>query len=99
MVLAEVIAQSKKERAEIEAQADVAVRRSAMEAERLRLNIVKEEKQARIAQIRDIQKFVFQTGSKWFFRANRIFHLIYKILFAEQERQIVIAQKSEEESV
>ena len=41
--LAEVIAQSKKERAEIEAQADVAVRRSAMEAERLRLNIEKEE--------------------------------------------------------
>ena len=52
--LAEVIAQSKKERAEIEAQADVAVRRSAMEAERLRLNIEKEEKQARIAQIQEL---------------------------------------------
>ena len=52
--LAEVIAQSKKERAEIEAQADVAVRRAAMEAERLRLNIEKEEKQARIAQIQEL---------------------------------------------
>ena len=53
--LAEVIAQSKKERAEIEAQADVAVRRSAMEAERLRLNIEKEEEQARIAQIQELR--------------------------------------------
>ncbi|MEL0123908.1 MAG: SPFH domain-containing protein, partial [Paracoccaceae bacterium] len=53
--LAEVIAQSKKERAEIEAQADVAVRRAAMEAERLRLNIEKEEEQARIAQIQELR--------------------------------------------
>ena len=53
--LAEVIAQSKKERAEIEAQADVAVRRAAVEAERLRLNIEKEEEQARIAQIQELR--------------------------------------------
>ncbi|MEL6980357.1 MAG: flotillin domain-containing protein [Pseudomonadota bacterium] len=48
--LAEVIATSKKERAEIEAQADVAVRLSHMEAEKRKLEIERDEEQARLAQ-------------------------------------------------
>ena len=52
--LAEVIATSKKERAEIDADASVAVRRSAMEAERLRLKIEQDEQQAAIAQRQEI---------------------------------------------
>lgn len=47
--LAEVIAKSKMERAEIEAQADVNVRRSAMNAERTKLEIDRDEQTARIA--------------------------------------------------
>lgn len=47
--LAEVIAKSKMERAEIEAQADVNVRRSAMNAERTKMEIERDEQTARIA--------------------------------------------------
>lgn len=53
--LAEVIAKSKKERAEIDAETAVSVRRSAMEGERLRLQIEKEEREAEIAQIKEIE--------------------------------------------
>ncbi|MEO9824853.1 MAG: flotillin domain-containing protein [Paracoccaceae bacterium] len=52
--LAEVIATSKKERAEIDADANVSVRRYAMEAERLRLKIEQDEQQAAIAQRQEI---------------------------------------------
>ena len=52
--LAEVIATSKKERAEIDADANVSVRRYAMEAERLRLKIEQDELQAAIAQRQEI---------------------------------------------
>ncbi|NNE89239.1 MAG: flotillin [Silicimonas sp.] len=52
--LAEVIATSKKERAEIDADANVSVRRYAMEAERLRLKIEQDEQQASIAQRQEI---------------------------------------------
>ena len=53
--LAEVIATSKKERAEIGADADVAVRRAAMEAERQKLKIDQDERQAAIAQRQEIE--------------------------------------------
>ena len=115
--LAEVIAQSKKERAEIEAQADVAVRRSAMEAERLRLNIEKEEEQARSAQIQELcsleagqeaeiarkqeaalkEREIARVSREQNIRAAEITKS-RELEVAEQERQIVIAQKSEEES-
>jgi len=52
--LAEVIALSKKERAEIDADADVSVRRAAMEAERLKLKIEQDEQQAAISQRQEI---------------------------------------------
>ena len=52
--LAEVIATSKKERAEIEAQADVSVRRSAMEAERTKMEIERDEQTARIAREQEV---------------------------------------------
>ncbi|MDG1457670.1 MAG: flotillin domain-containing protein [Pseudoprimorskyibacter sp.] len=52
--LAEVIATSKKERAQIDAEAEVAVRRAGMEAERQRLGIEREEKEAAIAQAQDL---------------------------------------------
>lgn len=52
--LAAVIAQSKKERAEIDADASVSVRRSAMEAERLKYQIEKDEQEAKIQQQQEI---------------------------------------------
>jgi flotillin len=54
--LAEVIAKSKKERAEIDAESDVAVHRSAMEASRRRLQIDLEEQQAKIAQVQELER-------------------------------------------
>ncbi|MGD1923208.1 MAG: flotillin family protein [Paracoccaceae bacterium] len=53
--LAEVIAKSKKERAEIDAEAEVAVAQAAMEAEKRQLEIAREQEQARISQQLDIE--------------------------------------------
>lgn len=53
--LAEVIATSKKERAQIDADADVSVRRAAMEAERLKISIERDEEEAKIAQIQEVE--------------------------------------------
>ncbi|MEL7166013.1 MAG: flotillin domain-containing protein [Pseudomonadota bacterium] len=53
--LAEVIAKSKKERAEIDADAEVSVSLSAMEATRRKLEIERNEEQARIAQHQEIE--------------------------------------------
>ncbi|MEL6766482.1 MAG: flotillin domain-containing protein [Pseudomonadota bacterium] len=52
--LAEVIAESKKRRAEIDAEAETAVRQSAMEAAKRKLTIDREEEEARIAQTQEI---------------------------------------------
>ncbi|HBS51216.1 MAG TPA: flotillin [Rhodobacteraceae bacterium] len=53
--LAEVIATSKKERAEIESDSEVSVRRAAMEASRRKLEIDLEERRAQIAQTQEIE--------------------------------------------
>ncbi|MCU0906861.1 MAG: SPFH domain-containing protein [Rhodobacteraceae bacterium] len=53
--LAEVIAKSKKERAEIESQSEVSVRRAAMEASKRKLEIDLEERRAEIAQSQEIE--------------------------------------------
>ncbi|MDC1274729.1 SPFH domain-containing protein, partial [Planktomarina temperata] len=53
--LAEVIAKSKKERAEIHADSEVSVRRAAMEASRKSLEIDLEERRAQIAQQQEIE--------------------------------------------
>ena len=53
--LAEVIAKSKKERAEIDADSEVSVRRAAMEAARKRLAIELDERSAEIAQQQEIE--------------------------------------------
>ena len=53
--LAEVIAKSKKERAQIDADADVSVRQAAMEAERKKLQIERDEEEARIAREQEIE--------------------------------------------
>jgi uncharacterized membrane protein YqiK len=53
--LAEVIAKSKKERAEIDADAEVSVRRAAMQATRLKLQIDLEEQTAQISQVQQIE--------------------------------------------
>ncbi|MEM7376098.1 MAG: flotillin domain-containing protein [Pseudomonadota bacterium] len=53
--LAEVIAKSKKERAEIDAEAEVSVRRAAMEATRRRYEIDLEERRAQLAQQQEIE--------------------------------------------
>ncbi len=53
--LAEVIADSKKQRAEIDADAEVSVRRAAMEASRLTMEIDLDERRAQIAQQQEIE--------------------------------------------
>ncbi len=53
--LAEVIAKSKKERAEIDAESEVSVRRAAMEASRMRMEIELDERRAQIAQQQEIE--------------------------------------------
>ncbi|MDF0597358.1 flotillin family protein [Psychromarinibacter halotolerans] len=53
--LAEVIAQSKKERAEIEGDAQVAVRRAEVESNRRKLDIELEQRRAEIAQTQEIE--------------------------------------------
>ena len=53
--LAEVIAKSKKERAEIDADSEVSVRRAAMEASRKSMEIDLEERRAEIAQQQEIE--------------------------------------------
>jgi len=53
--LAEVIATSKKERAQIDRDAEVAVHRSTMEASRLKLNIDLEQQAAELDQVRKIE--------------------------------------------
>jgi uncharacterized membrane protein YqiK len=53
--LAEVIAISKKERAQIDADADVAVRQAAMVAEKRKFEIARDEEKARLAQQEEIE--------------------------------------------
>ncbi len=126
--LAEVIATSRKERAEITADADVSVRRSEMEAERLKYQIERDQQQAQIAQIKEIQilqadqeaaiarnqeaadqaKEQARIEKERAIRTSEIERERFirdaeiakerELEVADQERQIIIAKKSEEES-
>ncbi|WP_299828888.1 flotillin family protein [uncultured Roseobacter sp.] len=129
--LAEVIATSRKKRAEITAEADVSVARSEMEAEKIKYNIDREQKEASIDQIREIQtlqakqeaeiarnqeasdqaKEQARIERERAVRAVRAAEIerertireaeIAKereLEVADQERQIIVARKSEEES-
>ncbi|WP_286193971.1 flotillin domain-containing protein [Tropicibacter sp. R16_0] len=126
--LAEVIATSKKERAQIDADAEVEVRRASMEAERQRLLIEQDEEQARIEQAQKVETMkaaqeaeiaarmedsVRETERARIAREEAIraaeiererkirdaeIAKERELEVAEQERQIIIAQKSEEES-
>lgn len=126
--LAEVIAKSKKERAEIAAEADVAVRRAGMEAERQKLSIQQDEEQAAIAQVQEIetmkaaQEMEIARRREDSMRESERARIAREeqvrgaeiarernirdaeitkereLEVAEQERQIIIQQKSEEES-
>ncbi|GAB5437643.1 flotillin family protein [Falsiruegeria mediterranea] len=126
--LAEVIATSKKERAQIDADAEVEVRRAAMEAARQRMLIEQDEEQARIEQAQQVETMkaaqeaeiaarmedsVRETERARIAREEAIraaeiererkirdaeISKERELEVAEQERQIIIAQKSEEES-
>ncbi|MEM7318165.1 MAG: flotillin domain-containing protein [Pseudomonadota bacterium] len=126
--LAEVIATSKKERAQIDADAEVEVRRAAMEAERQKLLIEQDEAQARIEQAQKVETLkvaqeaeiaartedsVRETERARIAREEAIraaeiererkirdaeIAKERELEVAEQDRQIIIAQKSEEES-
>ena len=126
--LAEVIADSKKRRAEIDAEADTAVRQSAMEAAKRKLEIDREEEQAKLAQSQEVETLraaqeaeiarrredsmreseaariqrerevrAAEIAREETIRAAEIAKE-RQIEVADQERQIVIATKSEEES-
>lgn len=126
--LAEVIALSKKERAEIDADADVAVRRAGMEAERQKYLIDRDEEQAKIAQVQELEtlraiqeaevarqregaeqareqariKREREVRSSEIEREQAIraaeIAKEREVEVADQDRQIIIATKSEEES-
>ncbi|WP_377188489.1 flotillin family protein [Ruegeria meonggei] len=126
--LAEVIAVSKKERAQIDAEAEVEVRRAAMEAQLQKLLIEQDEAQARIEQTQKVETLrvaqeaeiaartedsVRETERARIAREEAIraaeiererkirdaeISKERELEVAEQERQIIIAQKSEEES-
>ncbi|MDA9008337.1 SPFH domain-containing protein [Alphaproteobacteria bacterium] len=126
--LAAVIATSRKQRAEITAEADVSVARSVMEAEKLKYQIDREQKEASIEQIREIQllqakqeadiaqnqeasdqaKEQARIERERAVRASEIerertireaeIAKERELEVADQERQIIIARKSEEES-
>ncbi|WP_306045190.1 flotillin family protein [Nioella sp. MMSF_3534] len=126
--LAEVIAVSKKERAQIDAEANTAVRRAAMEEARQRLQIEREEQEAAIQQEQEVATLRAAQQAE-IARRNEVAEkereqarierereiraadiarerLIREaeitrdreLEVADQERQIIIAQKSEEES-
>lgn len=126
--LAEVIATSKKERAQIDAEASIAVRRSEMEAERGRLQIERDEREAAIKQAEQIATLMAAQEAE-IARQNELaenekeqarirreeairtadiarernireaeINRDRELEVADQERQIIIAQKSEEES-
>ncbi|MBI1493317.1 flotillin family protein [Halocynthiibacter styelae] len=126
--LAAVIATSRKQRAEITAEADVAVAQSEMEAEKRKYQIDREQQQAHIAQIEEIQslqasqeaeiarnqeasdqaKEQARIERERAVRASEIerertireaeIAKERELEVADQERQIIIARKSEEES-
>ena len=126
--LAAVIATSRKERAEITAEADVSVARSEMEAERLKYQIDKDQQEASIMQIQEIQtlqarqeaeiarnqeasdqaKDQARIERERAVRASEIerertireaeIAKERELEVADQERQIIVAKKSEEES-
>jgi flotillin len=126
--LAEVISNSRKERANIEAEAAVAVRRAEMEAERQKIAIEQDEEQARIEQIQRLETMRAAQEAEIASRtedskreterariareeAVRTSEIARErnvreaeiakereLEVAEQYRQIIIAQKSEEES-
>ena len=126
--LAEVIANSKKKRALIDAEADTAVRQAAMEAAKRKLEIDREEQEAGIAQVQEVEtKRAAQEAEiatrrqdaereaeqarikkERMVRASEIereeairaaeIAKERQIEVADQERQIIVATKSEEES-
>lgn len=126
--LAEVIATSKKERATITAEADVAVRQAEMEAERQKYEIERAQEEAKIAQIKQIEilqaeqeaeiarnkEISDQAKEKARIEKEREIRAAEierervireaeianerELEVADQDRQIIIAQKSEEES-
>jgi flotillin len=126
--LAEVIAKSKKERAEIDAEAGVAVRQAAMDAERRKIEIERAEEQARIEQVQTLQTLRAaqeaeiakrqedsarqsaeariqkerEVRSAEIARERAIreaeIQKDRELEVAMQEKQIIVAQKSEEES-
>ena len=126
--LAAVIATSRKERAEITAEADVSVARSEMEAEKLKYQIDREQQEASITQIREIQtiqasqeaeiarnqeasdqaKEQARIERERAVRASEIdrertireaeIAKERELEVADQDRQIIVARKSEEES-
>ena len=115
--LAEVIATSKKDRAQIDAEAEMAVKQSALEAAKRSLEIERDEKAARIAQVQELQTLEAAQEAELArrredsMREREAARVIREeairaaeinrdraLEVAEQERQIIVNQKSEEES-
>ena len=85
--LAEVIAKSKKERASIDADAEVAVRKAAMEASKQKLQIELEEQEAEIAQVQQIESL----------KASQLAEVVKRK--AESEKESALARIAMEETI
>jgi len=89
--LAEVIAQSKKDRAQTDADADVAVRKVAVEASRRTMDLDLEERRARIAQQQEIETLMAAQITE-VARRKADSELLVAEARIEMERQIQVAE-------
>ena len=96
--LAEVIAKSRKERAEIDAEADVSVRRSAVDASRQKMEIDLEERRAQIAQTQEIESLTAAQIAE-VARRKADSELAASVARIEMQRQIQVAEIDSEHSL
>ncbi|MEM6421971.1 MAG: flotillin domain-containing protein, partial [Pseudomonadota bacterium] len=96
--LAEVIAESKKRRAEIDAEAETAVRQSVMEAAKRKLSIDREEEEAKIAQAQEIATLRAAQEAEIATREEEAARVREEARI-ERERQVRAAEIAREESI
>ncbi|MEL7347043.1 MAG: flotillin domain-containing protein [Pseudomonadota bacterium] len=96
--LAEVIAESKKRRAEIDAEAETAVRQASMEAAKRKLSIDREEQEAQIAQAQELATLRAAQEAEIAMREEQAARVREEARI-ERERQVRAAEIAREETI
>ncbi|MEM6943259.1 MAG: flotillin domain-containing protein [Pseudomonadota bacterium] len=96
--LAEVIAESKKRRAEIDAEAETAVRQAAMEAAKRKLSIDREEQEAQIEQAQELATLRAAQEAEIALREEQAARVREEARI-ERERQVRAAEIAREETI